>query len=399
MKTRPVMQGSRSLPHPLTTVRARRTGDKAGLSPLSFALCLFTALALAACEPTSVIEDLGTLGGPSMGLGINAAGNVTGGSYLSNTDPHTAGLHAFRYVDGLGMIDVGALPTGNISEGQGINSGGRIVGGSLVGVDDSVSHAFVASATLVLTDLGTLGGDYSYAWDINDNGQITGEAANKAGDVHAFLWTSAGGMRDLGTLGGNQSVGRSINESGQVAGENRIGTVVTRAFRFTEGVGMVSLGTLPGGTRSSGYGINDSGQVVGESDNGPILNPTLLLKGFSLFGTHAFLWTESVGMTDLGHLGGGSSTALAINNNGMVVGTSTLVNGTSRAFRWTQAEGMIDIDTLLPRSSGWVLLVAYDVNDRGQITGLGVHNGAQRAFRLNPPSIVESKADARSTSG
>jgi probable HAF family extracellular repeat protein len=358
-----------------------------------------TALALAACEPTSVIEDLGTLGGDSLGLGINAAGNVCGASYLSNTDPHTAGLHAFRYVDGLGMIDVGALPTGNVSEGKGINRGGRIVGGSMVGVDDSNSHAFVASATLVLTDLGTLGGDYSYASDISDNGQITGEASNRAGDIHAFLWTSAGGMRDLGTLGGNSSVGRSINENGQVAGETRIGTgVATRAFRFTEGVGMVSLGTLPGGKRSSAYGINDSGQVVGESDNGPILNPTFFLKGISLFGTHAFLWTDGVGMTDLGHLGGGSSTALAINNNGIVVGTSTLIDGTSRAFRWTRAEGMIDINTLLPRSSGWVLFGAYDVNDKGQITGVGVHNGAQRAFRLNPPNLVESKAHAKSTS-
>ncbi len=364
------------------------------------AVCFFTALALPACEPTSVIEDLGSLGGSSMGLGINAAGNVTGGSFLPNTDPHSAGMHAFRYVDGLGMIDVGALPTGNISEGQGIGSGGRIVGGSLQGVDDSVSHAFVASATLVLTDIGTLGGDFSYAWDINDNGQVTGEAAIQTGDIHAFLWTSAGGMHDLGTLGGNRSVGRAINASGQVAGENRIGSsgAVTRAFRFTQGVGMVSLGTLAGGTSSSGHGINDSGQVVGESDNGPILTSSFLLKGASLFGTHAFLWTEGAGMRDLGHLGGGSSTALAINNNAMVVGTSTSIGGTSRAFRWTEAEGMIDINTLLPRSSGWVLLAAYDVNDRGQITGFGVHNGAQRAFRLNPPDLVESKADAKSTS-
>jgi probable HAF family extracellular repeat protein len=200
----------------------------------SIALILCAAFHLAACKPTSVIEDLGTLGGPvSLGLGINAAGNVCGASYLSSADPHSGGLHAFRYVDGLGMIDVGALPRGNISEGQGINSGGLIVGGSLVeDSGDSVSHAFLANATLNLTDLGSLGGVYSYAWDINDQGQVTGESSNNSLDVHAFIWTSSAGMRDTGTLGGNSSAGRSMSESGQVAGESEVGAgKATRAFR------------------------------------------------------------------------------------------------------------------------------------------------------------------------
>jgi probable HAF family extracellular repeat protein len=367
---------------------------------LSSALVLlYTVLALAACDPTSVIEDLGTLGGPtSLGLGINAAGNVCGGSYLAS-DPHTGGLHAFRYVDGLGMIDAGALPPGNISEAAGINSGGLLAGGSFV--EGFVPHAFVASATLTLRDLGTLGGEYSYAWDINDPGLVTGEASTAAEDVHAFIWTSAGGMRDLGTLGGNSSVGRSINEKGQVAGESRLATGASRAFRFSEGSGMIGLGTLSGGSTSSAYGINNAGQVVGESETTPILDPTprakgltftnpaFRLKAFPLSGIHAFLWAEGAGMKDLGHLGGGTSRALAISDKGTVVGTSTLINGSSRAFRWTEAEGMIDLNTLLPRNSGWVLLVAWDVNDKGQITGEGLHNGAQHAFRFNPPELVD----------
>ena len=370
---------------------------------LSALIMICLALGLAACDPTSVIEDLGTLRGPaSLGLGINAAGNVCGASYLG-PDPHTNGLHAFRYVDGLGMLDVGALPPHNISEAQGINRGGLVVGGSMV--EGFVSHAFIASATLNLTDLGTLGGEYSYAWDINDMGVVTGEASTATAGIHAFIWTSASGMRDIGTLGGDTSTGRSINESAQVAGDSRIGPgTVTRAFRFTEGVGMISLGTLPGGTNSSAYGINNAGQVVGESETSPIVDPTPRLEGraltpgfrlqaFPFEGIHAFLWTEGAGMKDLGHLGGGKSRALAISNKGMVVGTSTLIDGSNRAFRWTQAGGMIDLNTLLPRNSGWVLTAAWDVNDEGQITGEGLHNGAQRAFRLNPPELVNEGAN------
>ena len=196
-------------------------------------------------------------------------------------------------------------------------------------------------------------------------------------------------MQDIGTLGGNYSAGRSINDRGQVAGESRINVgQATRAFRFTPGEGMIDLGALAGGSNSRAYGINDSGQVVGESDTGPILTLGVRLRHFPLFGTHAFLWTEGAGMVDLGHLGGGTSGARAISNNGVVVGSSELMNGTGHAFYWTRAEGMIDLNTLLPLNSGWVLTEANGVNDRGQITGAGLHNGVSRAFRLGPMEIV-----------
>src|SRR5207247_4076280 len=173
-------------------------------------LSVGAAVELAACKPAGVIESLGTLGGASYGIGINGVGHVVGAPYLSSVNPHASGMHAFRYVDGLGMIDVGTLPPGNISAGQSINSGFFIVGGSFVA--GFVPHAFRANATLTLTDLGTLGGEYSNAWDINDQGIVTGEASNAAEDIHAFV-LSSGVMHDIGTLGGTTSGGRPINES------------------------------------------------------------------------------------------------------------------------------------------------------------------------------------------
>jgi len=93
-------------------------------------------------------------------------------------------------------------------------------------------------------------------------------------------------------------------------------------------------------------------------------------------------------MTDLAHFGSGTSRATAINNNEVVVGWSTRANGTGYAFSWTRAGGMIDLNTLLPLNSGWVLMEANGINDKGQITGYGLHNGVGRAFRLSPHEIV-----------
>ena len=345
---------------------------------------------IAACSPSYTIDDLGTLGGTnSYGAAINAAGNVTGVSWLTSS-VHAGGVHAFRYVDGIGMSDLGVLPPAgvNFSFGYGINSFGQIAGGSYAAEAGTAIRAMMATAT-GLIDLGALSNtdDASVAFDINDRGQVTGWSFNRAADRHAFVWTAAGGMRDIGTLGGDYSSGQSINESGQIAGESKIGTGAILAFRFTEGAGMISLGTLSGGTKSSGYGINNSGQVVGESDTGPIVGfPRLKGGSFGGIGEgpYAFLWTEGVGMRNLGDLGGGTSRATAISNNGVVVGVSTVIDGAFHAFRWTQAEGMIDLNTLLPPNSGWVLLEADGVNDNGQITGFGLRNGFRHAFRLNP---------------
>ena len=56
--------------------------------------------------------------------------------------------------------------------------------------------------------------------------------------------------------------------------------------------------------------MNAAGQVVGES--------TTAGGDF-----HAFSWTETGGMVDLGTLGGTSSFAYAVNARGQVVGGST----------------------------------------------------------------------------
>lgn len=160
-----------------------------------------------------------------------------------------------------------------------------------------------------VTDLGTLGGTFSYAIGLNNRGWAGG-AATLSGDTaqHAVLWAK-GKEIDLGTFGGPNSglFGPGINEKGQV---------VANAETDMED----HLGNLGGTTDNVATGINNLGQIVGQSG----------LPG-QQENTDAFLWQNGV-MTDLGTLAGDvGSSASNINDKGQVVGISCNTN-TCRAF-------------------------------------------------------------------
>ena len=103
---------------------------------------------------------------------------------------------------------------------------------------------------------------------------------------------------DLGTLGGNATFALDINDRGAVTGNSRTGatTLPLIAFRWKSGE-MISLGVLPGSNAfSRGYAINNAGVIVGESDDNV---------------PRAFRWKAGV-LEDLGTLGGASAVAHGI---------------------------------------------------------------------------------------
>src|SRR5436305_26045 len=68
---------------------------------------------------------------------------------------------------------------------------------------------------------GSLAGGNSFAWGINNVGQVVGESESSVagGRTHAFIWQSATGMQDLGTLpGGLSAIAYGINNRGQIVG-------------------------------------------------------------------------------------------------------------------------------------------------------------------------------------
>lgn len=84
-----------------------------------------------------------------------------------------------------------------------------------------------------------------------------------------------------------------------------------------------------------------------------------------------------VSRVDLGTLGGRSSYATDINNSGTVVGWSLDAGGVSRAFRWTAADGMVDLGAL----PGDAWSTAVSIVDDGRILGF---SGASGSFVGTP---------------
>src|SRR6266478_4652234 len=269
-----------------------------------------------------VVVDMGSLGGPGSIVyeqgtrSLNNQGTFTGAADTPNLDPNNpqnpcSGYpdntidpyiqHVFRWELGE-KADLGRFPGGTSSCSQWINDRGWIVGSATDGKVDLLAGFPEAHATLwrndEILDLGTFGGSESYAWSVNDLGQVVGFASNtvpdqSAGNVfawgatqtHAFLWQN-GRMQDLGTLGGTFGYPNMINGRGQIAGFSDVaGDLSGHAFLWESGV-LKDLGTH-GGTVSEARCINDARDAAGYAT----------FPGDQV--VHATLWTNGK-IVDLG---------------------------------------------------------------------------------------------------
>ena len=188
-------------------------------------------------------------------------------------------------------------------------------------------------------------------------------------------------------MDGGGSIALSINNSGQIVGSQTTASNKVYSILWEDNVPTIIFNTITSNNvhvGSRAYGINNSGQIVGYANNGDYNSRAI---------NHAYLWTESDGMTDLGTLPGAlRSQAYAINDSGQIVGFS------SSAFIYDEGE-MIELSTLLQENSGWSNLHnAYGINNSGQVVGTGfLDNGEWHAFLMTPvPEPVSPIADAGS---
>jgi probable HAF family extracellular repeat protein len=137
-----------------------------------------------------VLSDVGTLGGSfSSAVWVNDAGDVIGYATTSG-DQY---VHGYLRKHGV-MIDLGSLPGENCSNVWGINASKQIVGGSLDCQNpvNGTGHASLwenGGPTVDLNVLVAPGSDLAltYAYFINDRGEIAVSGALSNGDTHAVV--------------------------------------------------------------------------------------------------------------------------------------------------------------------------------------------------------------------
>ncbi len=162
------------------------------------------------------------------------------------------------------------------------------------------------------------------------------------------------------------------------------GNVTYLLFGYTD----AQRGTATGVNYAQGFGVSGDGTTLVGAAGTP--------SGFA----HAFAWTASGGVIDLGSLGGASSASIATatsGNGSVVVGFSqTDASGTfEHAFMWSAGTGMVDLAV----SGGTTLKgnsIATGVSADGKVIVGAYVSGHEQAFRWTQGSGVVSLSSINS---
>ncbi len=249
------------------------------------------------------------------------------------------------------------------------------------------------------------GHDVSLPVALNDRGQVLFRGLGPQPE-HAYLYQS-GGVQDLTELTGYAGLdAQAINNSGQIVGAIQFADHSVQAFAFANGT--VQLLRKPHSKRpdSAAMAVNDDGIIVGavfdESsdtvDSRPALfsnkqtttlrmpysyavdvnaGGSVLIVGHQAFvGAQGVLWMPDGTQVKL------PFSPTGMNDNGQVVGWLTQPQP-PRPFLYS-GNVTHNLNDLIDPASGWQLLYAFDINNRGQIVGLGKLNGLWSGFLLSP---------------
>jgi probable HAF family extracellular repeat protein len=271
------------------------------------------------------------------------------------------------------LTELYGIPGSVSSYAFGINNHGEVVGRSVMSNGNSVATIWKGTTPVAL---GTLSGSISTsAQAINDAGRVVGASSRTASEYIATIWNGTKPTA-LASLSGSSTVAvtTGINNSGRVVGFSNLTAGSNDTAVIWKGTTPTALGTLPGTTSGSvAQAINSAGLVAGYS-----ITPRT---------TYATIWSGTT-PTALGLLSGSvGSDAYGINNAGQVVGLSDTVRDNSpqepaktASFVPTGGEPLATlwngvVPTALGTLNGFPISTAFDINNAGQVVGFSIGLG------------------------
>ncbi|HZZ44701.1 MAG TPA: hypothetical protein VFE58_17325 [Tepidisphaeraceae bacterium] len=351
--------------------------------PLFVGLSIFV-LMLCANAGASAPYEVTPVGSftPSWAWSLNDSGAVLFSTGATDTTPQ----RAYVWQGGIAQ----EIPTASSLDTVGLAMNNMGVVAGVLTACNGIQQGFIWNASEGLTTLNLPGTDDSEIRGINNQSQVVGAAANSVtGQYNAFVWSSSSGATILASLGSGESLANSINNAGQIVGSS--GDPVLNSYPFDPNASLgqqhavmwqngAVIDLTPSSPWSEAIDVNDRGQVVGYR-----MSVVLFDGGFQAFSV-PFVWDSIHGAVDL-PLVGDQASAVAINDEGEIVGYSGNGDADARAILW-QGGSVYDLNTLLPENSGWILQYAMDINNLGEIAGVGMYEGQEQSFLLAPTSIA-----------
>src|SRR5437773_7333012 len=360
------------------------------------------------------VSDLPGLGGTSNGgNSINDQTWVSGYARLPDRNRHAALWRNSLLTDLFTLGGPNSSVTWNVK-----NTAGIIVGISQTADPEPLGEAWSSAAfystpnNVGYINLGFIwqnnqmrgllpfsGGDNSFATGANNFGQAVGWAENGVHDTACVspqvlqfrpaVWTlGPDNIQDLPLIPGDSSgAATAINDIGQIVGisgicDQAVGRHTAKhAVLWENGTVTDIYPNPPAPWWNTPTAINQRGDVVGFAGDPAFVEGDVL---------HAFMWTRDDGIRQLKPLPHRTpehvdSEAYGINESRQVVGVSCDADQLDcRAVIWDHGNTPTDLNDFKGSYSG-VLLLARDINNKGEITGRALDpTGSLKAYLALP---------------
>jgi uncharacterized membrane protein len=323
----------------------------------------------------------------SQGFRISEGGIAVGRSVRSN------GAQAFSWTRSGGIVGLPNLSSRAFCVSNGANDSGIVAGtcaASLFGTSRlPVIWQNGAVSQLPLPSGETLGD----ANDVNASGVAVGSV--NSGSLQKAVYYSGGTATFISQTTPNGSfflTAFSINDAGRVVGQGIDPGNAARNVGIVYDIGSSSafeVGALPNANGALAFAVSNNGLVVGSS---------MMNQGSGL----PFIWSQAGGMTAIPlPTGTSQGSARAVNSAGWAVGTASSAFAIPFLYDGISTYRLAD---LIPAGTGWDLSTntsssALGISETNVIVGTGVFNGQTHAYAMVPVANLSLSGRILTTDG